>query len=191
MRFPAAIAHMRAGGTINANVLHYLGFASGAMRVWHGFGPLVTTDGRTWDGIGDVVTIEGGGQQQGVVATNLTLTLAAGSDLLTDDLIAKALDSENEVYGRRYFMAVQFFDEAWQPVDDYRAIYVGAMDRMSFKRSADVRQIVLNIESAFVRRRTPRLQMFSDRDQKSKYPTDKGLEFMSSLKNKTVTWPKF
>lgn len=191
MRFPAAIAHMRAGGTLNANVLHYLGFTSEPKRVWHGFGELVTPDGRAWQGVGEVVSIEGGGQQQGVVATNMTLTLAAGSDLLTDELIATALDSEDEVYGRLYFQAIQFFDEDWQPVDDYRAIYVGAMDRMSFKRSSTLRQIILNIESAFVRRRTPRLQMFSDRDQKSRFANDRGLEFMSSLKNKTVLWPKF
>jgi hypothetical protein len=191
MRFPEAIAHMRAGGTINASVLHYLGFASQPMRVWHGAGELVTPDGYRWQGIGDVVSIEGGGQQLGVVATNLTLTMAASSDLMTDDMIARALESEAEVYGRRYFMAIQFFNEHWQPVDAYRAVYVGVMDRMTFKRSPGLRQITLNIESPFVRRRTPRLQTFSDRDQKSRFANDKGLEFISSLKDKTVIWPKF
>lgn len=191
MRFPEAIATMKAGGTINASVLHFLDFTSGAMRVWHGFGPLVTADGHTWSGIGEVVSIEGGGQQAGVVATNLTLTLAADSDLVTDDMVARALASETEVYGRRYYMALQFFNEAWQPVDSYRVVYVGVMDRMTFKRNRDLRQITLNVESPFVRRRTPRLQTFSDRDQRSRYPTDKGLEFISSLKDKTVTWPKF
>jgi len=156
MRFPDAIATMKAGGRINAAILHYLGFTSGAMRVWQGFGSIETADGLTWNGIGDVVTVDGGGQQAGLVANNITLTLAAGSDDLTDDLVQKAIASEAEVYGRRYFMAVQFMDGGWQPVDTYRAIYVGVMDRMTFKRSADLRQITLNVESPFVRRRTPR-----------------------------------
>jgi hypothetical protein len=191
VRFPEAIALMRAGGTLNAGVLHFMDFTSGAMRTWNGFGDLVTSDGASWRGLGDVVSIEGGGQQAGVVATNMTLALAADSDLLTDDMVSRALNSETEVYGRRYFMGIQFFDEDWQPVDDYRVIFVGVMDRMTFRRTVEQRQIALNVESPFVRRRTPRLQTLSDRDQKSRFPDDHGLEFVSSLKSKTVKWPKF
>jgi len=191
MRFPEAIAVMRAGGRINAGVLHFMDFKDDPRRAWMGRGPLVTYDGKTWDGIGDVVTVSGGGQQVGVVANNMTLTFAASEDVITDDLVAKAIDSEAQVFGRRYLMAVQFFDEDWQPVDQYRVIYAGVMDRMSFRHSASERILTLNIESPFVRRRTPRLETFSDRDQKSKYPNDKALEFISSLKDKTVLWPKY
>ena len=38
MRFPAAIAAMRAGGTINAAVLHFLDFKDAALFAWNGFG---------------------------------------------------------------------------------------------------------------------------------------------------------
>lgn len=191
MRMPDAVDVLRRGGSLNAGVLCYFGFASGAQRVSLGAGDVTTHDGARWRGIGDVVSIEGGGQQAGVVATNMTLTLAASSDDLTDDVIARALDSEHEIYGRTFFMALQFFDAAWQPVDAYRVVYVGFMDRMSFRRTAGLRQVELNIESPFVRRRTPRLQTFSDRDQRRRYPGDRGLEFLSSLKDKSVTWPKY
>ena len=191
MRFPESIATMRAGGRINAGVLHFMDFADDPTYLWMGFGDLVTTNGLLWRGMGDAVTIEGGGQQIGVVANNLSITLAGSSDVITDDFTAKALESETQVYGRRYRMYIQFFTEDWQPADSYRTIYVGVMDRMTFKRSADLRQITLNIESPFVRRRVPRLELFSDRDQKSKYPTDRALEFMSDLKQKSVDWPKY
>lgn len=191
MSFPTAVETMRAGGSINAGILHYLNFTSGAKRVWHGFGTLRTSDGLSWDGVGDVVTIEGGGQQAGVVASNMTLTVAANSDLLTDDIVAAALDSETEVYGRLYYMGLQFFDQDWQPVDPYRVIYVGVMDRMTFKRTADLRQIVLNVESQFVRRRTARIETFSYTDQQSKYVADKAFEFVSGNAAKNPIWPKY
>lgn len=193
MRFPGAIAAMRAGGTINAAVLHFLDFKDGAMHAWNGFGDMVTRDGQLWRGIGDVVAIEGGGQQTGVVANNVTLTLSAPSDQFTDEMNQRAINSENQVYGRRYIMAVQFCDADWQPVDDYRSIYVGVMDRMTFRRNYNegTSQISLNVESPFVRRRVARPALFSDRDQRAQYNADRGLEFVSGLANKTIKWPKY
>ena len=191
MKFPAAIAAMERDGSINAGILHYLAFKQNAHYLWMGSGPLTTADGNVWDGIGDIVTIEGGGQQAGFVASNLTLTLAAGADIITDDLVQAAINSESVVYGRRYVMYLQFFDADWQPVDGYKAIYSGVMDRMTFRHSADLRELTLNIESPFVRRRAPRLETFSYTAQRSKYPDDLGLEFISGLKNKTVKWPDY
>ena len=184
---PEAIALMRAGGNLNIAVLHYLAFANGPAYRWQGFGPF-TTQGITYLGIGDIVSIEGGGQQAGVVANNVTITMAAGSDLLTDPLLIRVMQQQTLVKGYRYTMSLQFCDEKWQPVDTPRVVYVGVMDQMTVKRSPEVRQIILNVESPFVRRRVPRLETFSDRDQKSKYPNDRGLEFQSGLKNKMVSW---
>lgn len=191
MRLPETIAVMRAGGRINAGILHFMDFLNDPHYTWMGFGDVVTADGLAWKGLGEVVSMQGGGQQAGVVANNLTLTVAGDSDLISDDLIAKAIDSETQVYGRRYFTAIQFFDEDWLPTDSYRVIYVGVMDRMAFKRSATTREISLNIESPFVRRRVPRLELFTDRDQRSKFPADQMFEFISGLKDKAVQWPKF
>lgn len=191
MILPETIAAMKRDGAINAGILHYLAFKGNATYLWMGSGPLKTADKIVWTGIGEAVTVEGGGQQAGFVANNLTLTLAASEDVITDELVAAAINSETQVYGRRYVMYLQFFDAEWQPTDNYRAIYSGVMDRMSFKHSADLRQLILNVESPFVRRRSPRLETFSFTAQKSKFPDDMMLEFMSDLKNKTVRWPDY
>lgn len=191
MMFPEAIEHMRAKGRVNVSILHRMDFKSGTSRAWHALGPLVTGDGQAWTGIGSVVSIEGGGQQAGVVAPNLILTLAGNSDLISDDLTRMALNSETEVYGRRYGLALQFFDDDWQPTGAYRYIYSGIMDRMEFRRTALTREIRLNIESPFVRRRTKRARFFTHKDQQREWPNDRGLEFISTLASKTVTWPKY
>jgi hypothetical protein len=190
MRMPEAVALMRAGGELNIAVLHTLEFADGTEYVWQGVGPLVA-GGITYQGIGDVVNVDGTGQQAGVVAGNLTITLAGASDLLTDPLLIRVMEQQTLVKGRRYVMGLQFCDEGWQPVDTARIVYVGVMDQMTVKWTPDLRQVILNVESPFVRRRVPRLETFSDRDQKSKFPTDKGLENVSGLKDKIVKWPKY
>jgi hypothetical protein len=117
--------------------------------------------------------------------------VAARSDQLTDKIIQAAINSENEVYGRRYFQAVQYFDEAMQPVGQFILVFVGIMDRMSVRQSADTRSITLNVESPLVRRRTARVSYFSDVDQRRRDPTDRAFEFISTLANKSVSWPKY
>jgi hypothetical protein len=191
LKFPDSIAEMRRTGAINASILHFMDFKNDPHYAWMGTGDLKTLDGKVWRGIGEVVTMQGGGQQVGLIANNMTLTMAGNSDLLTDDLVSKTLDGANQIYGQRYFAAVQFFDENWQPTDNYRVFYVGVMDKMTYKKNADQRLITLNIESVFVRRRAPRLEMFTDRSQKNDYPTDRGLEFVSALKTRTVLFPKY
>lgn len=186
MRFPETIAVMRQGGSIKAALLIFMDFKDDPRRVWTGFGDLKTVDGAVWSGIGDVVSIEGGGAQSGAVAGNMTLTIPA-----TDEMVAKALASEAQVYGRRIYTAVQFFTEDWQPTDSFRVVFSGVMDRMNFNLSSDRQTISLNAESPFVRRRTERLIVGSDRDRRARFPNDRMFEFVSTLVNKTVTWPRF
>lgn len=193
MKFPAAIAQMKATGKINVATLYTFEFASGIARMWSGIGDLVGIDAHTYAGCGDLVSVEGGGQQTGFVAPSMTLTLAGDSDLITDTLTQRIINSESEVYGRWFRMALQFFGEDWQPLDAPLYIYAGVMDRMEYTRDgvAGTRAIKLIVESPFVRRRTPRVMMWTDKDQKRRDPTDRLLEFLSGLQNATVTWPKY
>lgn len=191
MKFPETIAASRAGGRINVARLHFLGFKSAEKYIFEGFGTIHTKDGKTWDGVGEIVSVEGGSQGSGTVASNLTLTLASQSDKLTDELVSYAMTSETEVRGRRYAQALQFMDDDFKPLDFPRFIYVGVMDRIGFQQSLDTRQLLLFVESPLVRRRTARIDIFSDRAQRRRDPTDRLLEGMSALANKTVNWPKY
>lgn len=191
MRFPALVQAMAAGGKITAAKLHYFGFKDDPKWCWEGFGPLTTYDGQVWQGIGDVVSTDGGGYQAGIVAGNLQVNIATTVEGLPDAIVQAAINSEAQVYGRRYFQAVQYFDENQAIIGQFIAIFVGVMDRMTFKQSADLRQITLNVESPLVRRRTARVQYFSDLDQRRRDATDMAFEFSSTLQNKTVSWPKY
>jgi hypothetical protein len=191
VRIPSVLSYIRDHGKINLARLHFMDFRFDPMRAWEGFGRLATIDGQVWDGVGDVVTVSGGGYQSGLSATNMVVTVAAGADVLSDPIITAALKSESRVYGRRYIQYLQFFNEDWQPVDRPKPVFVGVMDRMSFSYTADQRQVILNIETPFVRRRTPRTDYFSGPSQKKRDANDTFLDGLSALRDKTVTWPDY
>lgn len=191
MKFPALMAEMRAGGRIVAQRLHYFDFADGVVQAWEGFGEFTSTDGRVWKGAGPVVRVEGGSYSSGLVSNNMKLTVAIEKDTISDAIINAAINSHSVVKGRRYFSAIQFFDDNLQPLDAYYPYFIGVMDRMTYRATATTREITLNVEGPFVRKKTPRLVYFTDRDQRRRKADDGFLQFVSTLQSKAVTWPKY
>jgi hypothetical protein len=192
VRFPEVIATMRAGGRITVARLHYFDFASGPVRLWEGFGPLTTVStGEVWQGDGKVLRIEGGGQASGLFSANMKLSVALDENANTDPIVKAVLSAQSEIYGRRYFCALQFFNEAQRSVDGYKPYFVGAMDSVSYKATATTREVTLNIEGPFVRKKNPRVTYFSDRDHKRRAPDDDFLSRISRLQTKTIQWPKY
>lgn len=185
MRFPSAIAHMRAIGAIRFSLLVFMDFKSGPLRVWLGAGPLVTDGGVRWEGVGDVVGLSGGAQVAGLAAPNLTVTIAA-----TPEMIAAAAGPTDEYKQRRLMAALQFFDDDWQTVDAPEAFFNGVMDQTTFNFDAESATITLNVESPFARRRAARPRFLTDANQRSLYPDDRGLEFVHREADLTVNWPE-
>jgi hypothetical protein len=186
VKFPETIAEMRRTGKLNASILIYMDFLGDPQAVWLGVGDLKTKNGITWKGVGTAVNIEGGAQQAGLASPNLTVSLAATAEMLT-----KAKSSADQINGRRILVAVQFFDEAWQPVDNTIPIYNGVMDRISFQIEPDKKFITLYCESPFVRKHSPRIQYWTSADQNVKYPNDRLFDSVPGLQDKIITWPVF
>ena len=191
MKFPTVLKTMRAGGSVTIERLHYLDFKSKTFRIWEGFGPLSTPEtGETWEGQGKVVKVEGGNVASGVTASNMKIGIAFDRESLPDPIIKAVLNSQEEVYGRRYFAALQFFDEAMQPIDRYYPYFVGVMDRVEYNATASTKEVTLNIETPFVRKNNSRVTYFSDTDFKRRAPDDDFMSRISKLVTKTISWPK-
>jgi hypothetical protein len=191
MRFPEAIRIMAQGRRIKASRIHFMDFRSVPKWIWEGRGKLKTADGQVWDGTGVVIGVSGGSYQAGATAANMELSLAAKKDDLSDDLIASGVNSESEVYGRRYLQGIQLFTKKNKPVDQFFVSFLGFMDYVKFAHDKTKRSLTLNVESAFVRKRAARVRYFSDADQKSwRDPNDKFFEWISGLKDKNFPWPK-
>ncbi|MET8524105.1 hypothetical protein [Nocardioides sp. NPDC004968] len=185
--FSETAAAALAGRTVRASQLVFLDFATAPMRVWLGFGPLVA-GGFTWSGLGELGSISGLESPLGGTAPVTTLALSG----VKPELISAARDASAEVTGRSAIVSIQFFDDAWQPLDAPYAIMSGIMDRISIAApDVDTRQVQVSVEWLFTRRAIPPFGMLSDRDQKALFPGDRGLEQMSAMQNKSTVWPSY
>lgn len=177
---------LAAGRTVFFARLVRLQFDSATSRLWDGFGPL-TVDGDTYDGageLGSVGEIPFGLNDQ---AGNVQFALSG-----VDDEIVALAQTEMPVRGTPVTVWGQFLSEALQPTDSKFVLFEGELDVLSFSgRGPSERRIQATAEGIWTGRRGAAFALYSDRDQKARFPGDRGCAFLPSLKNKRVTWPKF
>lgn len=190
--FPATIQAALAGEKVRASYLALLDFDGEPMRVWTGYGSLVT-GGQTWSGIGDLASVDGIEQAVNGEAPQSTLVLtAANSDIVRltrDEFKTKARDRLVQIY-------IQFHNDSddapLTAYDDPYAIHSAYMKAVSFDlRNDNTREITILCESLFSRRSRPVASQYTDRDQNQRFTGDLGFSFVPSLRHKTVTWPDF
>ncbi len=175
------------GRQVRATHLALLDFASQPMRLWLGRGTL-RAGGYDWTGLGEWASVSGIESPLGGTAPVTTLALSG----VDPDLVPKALNSSSEVKNRAVTIYIQVFDEDFQTLDSPYAVMSGTMDKMSIKADGPVtRTIELTAEWLFTRRAIPPFGYLSDRDQKSLFTGDRGLEQISTMQSKSVYWPVF
>jgi hypothetical protein len=94
--FPSARALDLQGNTVRCDLLVMFDFASGAMRLWQGFGTLDTLDGHSWDGIGELGQIGDLESTLAGDAPQATFTLSG----VNPAILHEAMNTSAEVYGR-------------------------------------------------------------------------------------------
>lgn len=191
MIFSEAAKVQMAGGLVRAALGLEMHFASGIERLWEGFGPLTTNDGKTWKGTAALGSIEGISQSINGSAPEVRFRLS-GVDA---EFAVKAKAEAEEYVYRPAIVYIQFFDDDWQPLDNPYALTVVRMTglEVSFDGSGDERvyEVAVNAETPFaVRRRAP-FGYLTDRDQQLRHPGDKGLERVAGIDNKNITFPMF
>ncbi|HEV2557966.1 MAG TPA: hypothetical protein VGU45_05010 [Microvirga sp.] len=193
--FPQTVAAKLSGRTIGVSLLCFMDFREQPRRWWTGFGTLVT-GGHEWLGTGEVVSIDGLEQPIGTAAPKTTFTLSG----VDPDLVRMARLASNRVKDRRVTVYLQFFDvvpddagvQPWTPLDEPYAVWAGIMDQLTYNADGpSSRSITLTAESLWVNRRRPPFGLYTDSDQKARFPGDRGLEQVAALVTKTIRWPVF
>lgn len=185
--FSETAAAALAGRVVRVATLVRLEFTSQTMRIWTGFGPLAA-GGYTWSGVGEFGTISGLEIPTGSTAPVTTLGLSG----IEPDLVSKALSASDEVKGRPAAILIQFFDEQWRTLDNPYAVMSGVMDVMTISApTPESRSIEVSVEWLLTRRVIPPFGMLSDRDQKNRFPGDRGLEQIAAMQNKSTQWPTY
>jgi hypothetical protein len=70
----------------------------------------------------------------------------------------------------------------------YVEVFSGELDQMNIEEAAETAVVSVTAENVLVKLERPVVRRFSDQDQKSRFPNDKGLEFVASLQDKDILW---
>lgn len=163
-------------GQIAQAALVWMNFLGGAKRWWTGFGPLVTENG-TWEGLGDLISISPIDSSYDLSAQPVTFTVAC-----TPEMLAKAINSKAQVRDRAVMVYQQLFTvygeggDNWQPLGSPWVMFAGTMQRMPWSSTVSEKTITVEAEGLFFRRNAPPRGRWTDAEQKSRYPGDRGLE---------------
>lgn len=185
--FEPAIDAQLSGATVVMAMLVEVNFASGPMRMWTGVGTR-RFGGLDWDGIGNIIEISEITRLQNGQADPFEITVSAPEEIILLGLVefaGEALDRELNVY-------LQFLNfEADAPLGEPWQIRDGIMRGASLTVDTDAQTLSIKCDTLSSRRNRPPYGMLTDRDQKARYPGDRGLEFVHSLDGRELVWPVF
>lgn len=67
-------------------------------------------------------------------------------------------------------------------------IFSGELDQMNISEEGSTSTIAVNAENVLIKLERPVVRRFTNEDQKSRFPNDRGLEFVAGLQDKEVFW---
>ncbi|MED5546206.1 MAG: hypothetical protein VYD90_13230 [Pseudomonadota bacterium] len=197
--FPETIAADLGKRKVTVAFLVLFDFTSAPVRLWRGSYTLRTKDGERWKGLGKLGSVSGIQQAVNGNAPEISFTLSG-----VDDEILRKVRQEftAEVKGRHAYVLIQFFGvddpddpDNQRPLDNPYPIAAARMLRPEYAadRDSGERSVTIKAESLFSLRSRPRYSMYTDSDQRARYPmaNDKGFEFVGEVVNKVVTWPDY
>ena len=158
-----------------------LDFSGGAFKSWTGFGN-ITFDSTTFVGSGEVLNISNIAESSGVQANGIVI----GLNGLDSTLVSASL--QDNYQGRSATIYIGTLTEAGAVVADPYKVFVGRMDTMSIIDDGERANIAISCESRLIDLNRNRVRRYTNEDQKAEFSTDVGLEFVSSLQEKSIRW---
>ncbi len=202
---PATMATGVEAASIDVFFAIELFFDTTTLRFWSGLGE-ATIQGNTYVGSGNLIQISSVDESMDISAKGATLTLSG----LPSNLLSLALQEPYQ--GRKcriYFglkdNATQFlqteageflqtetgayFDlTVGEPEAVMTEIFTGFIDQMNIDEGAETSTIALYVESRLIDLQKSRERRYTSESQKSRFPEDKGFEFVESLQRQTFSW---
>lgn len=152
-------------------------FSSGPLYVWSGYGDLIVGP-KTYLGAGQLLSVSSVEETTEIEAKGASITMSG----IPSVFLAIAL---TEPYQGRECRV--YFGMTDAP-SDYTEIFTGELDQMNISEEAETCTIAVTVENVLIKLERPVVRRFTNEDQKSRFPDDKGLEFVASLQDKEVFW---
>ena len=156
------------------------------IRMWTGAGTLTLADTTEWFGAGTLLTISSVEETSEIAAKGADITLTA----ISSEILALALAEPYQ--GRECNIYFGTFNDANQTTapTNFNEIFSGYMDQMNISEDVDTTTIDLKVENKLIDLERARVARFTSAYQKSKFPTDTGLDFIESMQDKKINWGK-
>lgn len=143
----------------------------------------IAWDSKTWRGVGNLAGVSGDVSETGKLEPRgITLILSG----LQADFLAIAL--QQQYVDRPMLLFGVFFDANNEMVPDPVEIFGGRMDTMPIEIGR-VATVGVTCESRLIDWERPSVRRWNDTDQRSRYPNDKGLEFIAVMADRQIWWP--
>ena len=180
-------------------------FQTSTLRFWSGVGEVVLA-GNTYVGSSNLLAISTIDETSDVSAKGATLTLSG----IPSELISLALSEPYQ--GRKckiYFGILRdpvtyltqedgslilnedgsgIIQSEIDTVDVMSDIFTGYIDQMTIDEGPETATIAVGVESRLIDLQRPRVRRYTHESQKSRFPNDKGLEFVNDLQDKKFAW---
>ena len=154
-------------------------FRSAPLYFWSGIGEKVIS-GKTYTGSGNLIQLGEVYEVSDLSAQGCTLTVSG----IPSQMLALALQ---EPYQGRY---CRISLGVTNDLSTFTEIFTGLMDKMDIQEGQDSSTIIISVESRLIDLERPRTRRFTQSDQQSRFPLDKGLDFVATLADSQLTWGK-
>ena len=151
-------------------------FDTSPLRLWTGQGDL-TIGGNTYTGSGSLLGVETIEETSEIAVRGATLTLSG----VPSEIASLALQTPYQ--GRTCTIYFGLTDKT-----DLTEIFSGYMDEMNIDEGPETSSIEVKVENKLIDLERARVRRFTSGYQKSKYPGDKGFDFVESIQDKEVVW---
>jgi hypothetical protein len=179
-------------------------FASGPLYLWTGYGDLIA-NGNTYLGAGQLVNISSIEETTEMEAKGATITMSG----IPSSFLALALTEPYQgrpcrIYFGLWLSGREITTESDQVVTTenlfnfevegesnfFAEIFSGELDQMNISEQASTAMVSVTAENVLIKLERPVVRRFTNEDQKSRFPADKGLEFVAGLQDKEIFWGK-
>ena len=180
-------------------------FDTTTLRFWSGLGE-ATIQGETYVGSGNMIQISSVDESMDISAKGATLTLSG----LPSNLLSLALSEPYQGRKCKIFFGLKdnasqflqaengdflqtesgaYFDlTVGEPEAVMTEIFTGFIDQMNIEEAADTSNIALYVESRLIDLQKARERRYTSESQKSRFPNDRGFEFVEDLQRKRFQW---
>lgn len=152
-------------------------FDSSPLYVWTGYGDLVIGS-KTYLGAGQLLNISSVSETTEMDAKGATLTMSG----IPSSFLSLALQEPYQGRECRIYFGVT------SSPSNYVEVFSGELDQMNIEEQADSATISVTAENVLIKLERPVVRRFTNEDQKSRFPTDRGLEYVASLQDKEIFW---